>query len=191
MKQIIKDFGSSQARKLDFVLVRKFKIAKITVTGLLDHTEEKQIVVLAMKKWFNELKDVAFEADDLLDEISYEAIRSELEAGSRIKKMKALGLTMREGIRDKPSLQRTPTTSIPDDASSIYSREDDSKKIRESLLFDGNGIGVIYIVGSGGMGKTPSLSLSTMIKSRWTLRYQSMGLRLRRIQCHQDNKRYS
>ncbi|KAF2322476.1 hypothetical protein GH714_017239 [Hevea brasiliensis] len=59
----------------------------ITVTGLLDHAEEKQIVVPAVKKWLDELKDAAYEADDLLDEIAYEALRSELEAGSTRKKL--------------------------------------------------------------------------------------------------------
>ncbi|KAF2322421.1 hypothetical protein GH714_016930 [Hevea brasiliensis] len=138
-----------KGHKLDLSQVKKLKVAMITVTGLLDHAEEKQIVVPAVKKWLDELKDAAYEADDLLDEIAYEALRSELEAGSTTKKlyrlfsshnpfemavnaklgkilelleyltrqMNALGLTLREGIGDKPSSHKTPTTSLPDDES--------------------------------------------------------------------------
>ncbi|XP_057984584.1 putative disease resistance RPP13-like protein 1 [Hevea brasiliensis] len=175
-----------KGHKLDLSLVKKLKVAMITVTGLLDHAEEKQIVVPAVKKWLDELKDAAYEADDLLDEIAYEALRSELEAGSTTKKlcrlfsshnpfdmavnaklekilelleyltrqMNALGLTLREGIGDKPSSHKTPTTSLPDDESSICGRKYDRKKITESLLSNSHGIGVICVVGIGGMGKT-------------------------------------
>ncbi|KAF2322282.1 hypothetical protein GH714_010296 [Hevea brasiliensis] len=158
-----------KGHKLNRALVKKLKIAMITVTGLPDHAEEKQIVVPIVKKWLDKLKDATYEADDLLDEIAYEALWLELEGGSLkqmlsrlfsfdnqfekvvnakleeilellvylVQRMNALGLTLKEGIGDKPS-HKTPTISLPDNEASICSRKDDNKKIRESLLCDGN-----------------------------------------------------
>ncbi|EEF44813.1 hypothetical protein RCOM_0900660 [Ricinus communis] len=68
-----------KGQKLNHVLLKKLKITMIIVNGLLDHAEEKQIFVSAVKEWLNELKDAVYEADDLLDEIAYEALHSKFE----------------------------------------------------------------------------------------------------------------
>ena len=52
--------------------------------ALLNDAEEKQISDPAVKKWLDELKDAVYVADDLLDEIAYEAMRCKLEAESTI-----------------------------------------------------------------------------------------------------------
>ncbi|KAF2322472.1 hypothetical protein GH714_017207 [Hevea brasiliensis] len=77
-------------RKLNRALVRKLKITMIIVNGLIDQAEEKQIVMRSEKKWLDELKDAAYEADDLFDEIAYEALRSKLNAGSVARKVSKL-----------------------------------------------------------------------------------------------------
>ncbi|KAJ6683183.1 hypothetical protein OIU74_021274, partial [Salix koriyanagi] len=75
--------GFFKERKLNDRLLRKLKVLMIAVNGVLDDAEEKQIAKPAVEMWVNELKDAVYEADDLLDEISYEALRSEVEGGSR------------------------------------------------------------------------------------------------------------
>ncbi|KAJ4848840.1 hypothetical protein Tsubulata_037990 [Turnera subulata] len=69
------------ATKLDHRLLKKLQITMISVNGLLDDAEEKQISRPAVVRWLDELKDAAYQADDLLDEIAYESIRLEAEAG--------------------------------------------------------------------------------------------------------------
>ncbi|KAG2671274.1 hypothetical protein I3760_14G126300 [Carya illinoinensis] len=62
---------------------------------------------------------------------------------------------LKEGVQGKPS-ERLPTTSLVEE-SGICGREDDKKKIINSLFSDdvsGNKLFVIAIVGMGGLGKT-------------------------------------
>ncbi|KAJ8747326.1 hypothetical protein K2173_013130 [Erythroxylum novogranatense] len=68
--------------KLSDRLLQKLKIYVISVRGVLDDAEEKEITKPAVEQWLHELKNASFEADDLLDEIDYEATRLELEAES-------------------------------------------------------------------------------------------------------------
>ncbi|KAF9681468.1 hypothetical protein SADUNF_Sadunf05G0004600 [Salix dunnii] len=75
--------GFFKDRKLNDRLLRKLKVLMIAVNGVLDDAEEKQIAKPAVEMWVNELKDAVYEADDLLDEISYEALRPEVEGGSQ------------------------------------------------------------------------------------------------------------
>lgn len=53
------------------------------VNKVLNDAEEKQITDSAVKDCLDELKHAVCEADDFLDEISHEALWSELEAGSQ------------------------------------------------------------------------------------------------------------
>ncbi|KAJ6917975.1 hypothetical protein NC651_012244 [Populus alba x Populus x berolinensis] len=69
--------GFFRDRKLNDRLLKKLKVLMISVNGVLDDAEEKQIAKPAVEMWVNELKDAVYEADDLLDEIAYEALRSE------------------------------------------------------------------------------------------------------------------
>ncbi|KAJ7009739.1 disease resistance RPP13-like protein 1 [Populus alba x Populus x berolinensis] len=62
-------------RNLNERLLKKLKIMMISVNGVLDDAEEKQVTKPAVKEWLDELKDAVYEADDLLDEIAYEALR--------------------------------------------------------------------------------------------------------------------
>ncbi|KAJ8760001.1 hypothetical protein K2173_010857 [Erythroxylum novogranatense] len=68
-------------RNLNNKLLEKLKIMMISVEGVLDDAEEKQITRPAVRKWLDELKDAFYEADDLLDEIAYAALGSEMGAG--------------------------------------------------------------------------------------------------------------
>ena len=67
-------------RKLIDRLVKKLKIELVSAGAVLNDAENKQITDPAVKKWLDELKDAVYVADDILDEISYEALRCKLEA---------------------------------------------------------------------------------------------------------------
>ncbi|EEF37058.1 ATP binding protein, putative [Ricinus communis] len=170
--------------------LKKLKTMLMSVNGILDDAEEKQITNIFVKQWLNDLKDVVYEADDCLDEIAYKVLRLELEVGSKtsskdqvrkffsflspfkdeieakleeilerleylVKQKSALGLIMKEGIEQKLSSQKIPTTSLLDEYG-IFGREDDKEAIIKLLVDDGNttDLSVIPIVGMGGIGKT-------------------------------------
>ncbi|GMY22694.1 putative disease resistance rpp13-like protein 1 [Fagus crenata] len=76
-----------KGRKLIDGLLQKLKIELMSADAVLIDAEEKQITNPAVKKWLDELKDAVYVADDLLDEIAYEALRCKLEAESTSKVM--------------------------------------------------------------------------------------------------------
>ncbi|XP_065879908.1 putative disease resistance RPP13-like protein 1 isoform X2 [Euphorbia lathyris] len=169
----------------------KLKTIMISVNGLLDDAEEKQITKLSVNAWLDELKDALYEADDLLDEIVYEAHRSKLEASTQtvtyqvrnffsfrdrfskdmevnienildrleylVNQRDALGLNLKEGLGEKPSIQKIQTTSVADEYG-FYGRDGDKGTLIELLLSEnanGNAaLCVIPIVGMSGIGKT-------------------------------------
>jgi predicted nuclease with TOPRIM domain len=70
----VRDFFKSH--KLDDGLLEKLNETLNTVNGLLDDAEEKQITSSAVKNWLNDVKHAVYEAEDILDEINYEYLRS-------------------------------------------------------------------------------------------------------------------
>ena len=52
----------------------------LSTKSVLIDAEEKQFTNPTVKNWLNELKDVVYVADDLLDEIATEALQSKSEA---------------------------------------------------------------------------------------------------------------
>ncbi|KAL5545292.1 hypothetical protein UlMin_009076 [Ulmus minor] len=74
-------------------LLEQLKTQLIYADALLDDAEAKQIGKdhTKVRKWLNELKDAILEADDLVDEIDYEAFRSKLEDESTSSSSKAFG----------------------------------------------------------------------------------------------------
>ena len=47
----------------------------LALNVVLNDAEEKQIIDLAVKAWLDELKDVVYDAKDLLDEINIKSLR--------------------------------------------------------------------------------------------------------------------
>uniref|UniRef100_A0A6N2LGL8 Rx N-terminal domain-containing protein n=1 Tax=Salix viminalis TaxID=40686 RepID=A0A6N2LGL8_SALVM len=69
-----------RGQKLSDELLMRLKITIRSINRLLDDAEEKQITNRDVQMWLDDLKDAVYEADDLLDEIAYEGLRSEIEA---------------------------------------------------------------------------------------------------------------
>ncbi|KAB1227262.1 putative disease resistance RPP13-like protein 1 [Morella rubra] len=130
------------------------RIALLSVNGVLEDAEEKQVKSPTVKTWLDELKDAVYEAEDILDEIDTEALRSKLDAEFQTTASKDV-IGLKQGVGEKSS-EKWPTTSLVDE-SGIFGRIEDKEEIIESLLSDevsGKGLCVITIVGMGGIGKT-------------------------------------
>lgn len=111
-------------RKLSFSLLDELKTTLLVLGAVLNDAEEKQITDLAIKEWLEELKDVVYDAEDLLDEINTGALRCNVKQDSQ-------NFTNKE--HDKEKLLK------------MLLCDEDVK---------GNDIGAITLWGMGGLGKT-------------------------------------
>ncbi|XP_010244715.1 PREDICTED: putative disease resistance protein RGA3 [Nelumbo nucifera] len=67
--------------------LRKLQNTLVGIQNVLEEAETRQVMEKNVKKWLMSLKDVAYEADDILDENTTEILRRKFELGSRIKKV--------------------------------------------------------------------------------------------------------
>ncbi|XP_034700929.1 putative disease resistance RPP13-like protein 1 [Vitis riparia] len=168
-----------RGQKLSETLLRKLQMKLLEVQAVLNDAEAKQITNSSVKDWVDELKDVVYDAEDLVDDITTEALRRTMEYDSQTQvrniifgegiesrveeitdileylaqKKDVLGL--KRGVGDKFS-QRWQTTSLVDE-SGVCGRDGDKEEIVKFLLShnaSGNKISVIALVGMGGIGKT-------------------------------------
>ncbi|XP_052487464.1 putative disease resistance RPP13-like protein 1 [Gossypium raimondii] len=77
-----------KGKKLEAVLLNKLKPTLMSVKAVLDDAENKQIANPNVKSWTDELKDAVYDAEDLLDEISTEALRNKIESEYQTTNMK-------------------------------------------------------------------------------------------------------
>ncbi|KAJ7982272.1 Disease resistance protein [Quillaja saponaria] len=162
-------------------LLEKLKIHLRLVDAVLDDAEEKGTKNKHVEKWLDELKDVIYDADDLLDKISTKArigseskvrtfISTSLNFSDRKLQSEISGvqdrlefifrqkddLGLKEGVRVTLS-QKTPTTALVE-GSEVFGRDADKEAIIKLLISDDHARGdhtcVIPIVGMGGVGKT-------------------------------------
>ncbi|TYI83829.1 hypothetical protein E1A91_D05G320400v1 [Gossypium mustelinum] len=164
-----------QGKKLEAVLLKKLKPTLMSVKAVLDDAENKQITNPNVKSWTDELKDAVYDAEDLLDEISTEALRNKIESEYQTTAMKQVNgmqskleeivgrldyllnqkqnLGLKEGEK---AFQRTPATSLVDE-SDVCGRDDEKEEIMKLLdpqNLSENQTDVIPIVGMGRLGKT-------------------------------------
>lgn len=64
---------------LDEALLDKLKMFLLSVTTVLNDAEEKQFFDPFVKEWVDKLKNAAYDADDVLDEIATKAIQDKMD----------------------------------------------------------------------------------------------------------------
>ncbi|XP_058765299.1 putative disease resistance RPP13-like protein 1 [Vicia villosa] len=65
--------------KLDDSLLEQLRAPLLTLNVVLDAAEEKQINTPSVKDWLDGLKDAVYDAEDLLNQISYDSLRCKME----------------------------------------------------------------------------------------------------------------
>ena len=70
--------------------LKKWKRMLLKIQAVLDDAEEKQVTNGSVKIWLDELEDLAYDVDDILDEFATEALRRELNPEPKSKMQKVL-----------------------------------------------------------------------------------------------------
>ncbi|KAK6933733.1 Rx, N-terminal [Dillenia turbinata] len=137
--------------------LRKWKKIMRKIMLVLGDADEKQLSSKEVKKWLDDLLDLAYDADDVLDEIDCEALKRQNNSSSdpetsicqvqdmlaQIKEITTrfqgieeektdLELKAKDGIRSSIINNRTPTTSLLD-SSGVVGREQDVVAILELM----------------------------------------------------------
>ncbi|KAL6329431.1 hypothetical protein AAG906_020864 [Vitis piasezkii] len=126
-----------RGQKLSATLLRKLQMKLLEVQAVLNDAEAKQITNLAVKDWVDELKDAVYDAEDLVDDITTEALRRKMESDSQTQEITDTleYLSQKRCSRLKKALEKIC--------------QKDGRR-----LPCGNKISVIALVGMGGIGKT-------------------------------------
>ncbi|KAG6495910.1 hypothetical protein ZIOFF_043741 [Zingiber officinale] len=147
-----------------------------------DSEEENHAKSHSEKLWLSELKDVAYDAEDVVEEYEYETLRSkqlhENSSGTHedelankateirkrfdeiTKEWKLLKLPKNAGKRKRSpmllDMNREEGSSVVE--SDVFGREEEKDVLVKWLLSEddttGNGVSVIAVIGMGGLGKT-------------------------------------
>ncbi|KAM0828234.1 hypothetical protein ACQ4PT_067679 [Festuca glaucescens] len=174
----------------------------LAVERKLASAEERSETDLAVKRWMRKLRAVAYEADDVLDEFEYEALRRKYQIGES-KKRKVLSyithhspLLFRFSMSTKLKniLQKIGKlveemnkfgleSSAPVECATIYGRDDDEKVITKLLLDqrDQRKVQLLPIFGMGGLGKT------TLAKMVYNDQVIQQHFQLKMWHCVSDN----
>ncbi|KAJ4753518.1 Disease resistance protein (CC-NBS-LRR class) family [Rhynchospora pubera] len=169
--------GESHQNQIETELKKLMKLLEWIKARLYD-AEEREIRDRSVKLWLKELRGVAYDAEDVLDEYHYEVLRAQVEARrgiqvpddmlDKIQQIRckfdeitqdriALQLSEEEAPRRYNSdLQIAPTSHCVVEFN-IIGREREKEKLIDLVLsesHDGKTISVVTIVGTGGIGKT-------------------------------------
>ncbi|XP_050284814.1 putative disease resistance RPP13-like protein 1 [Quercus robur] len=68
--------------------LKKWKTMLLKIRAVLDDAEEKQMTSKLVKIWLDELEDLAYDADDILDECATEALRRKVNAEAATSKVR-------------------------------------------------------------------------------------------------------
>ncbi|KAF3971762.1 hypothetical protein CMV_004672 [Castanea mollissima] len=154
--------------------IGKLQVSLTKIQALLHDAEKKQLHDESLKIWLRQLKDVAYEADDVLDEYDYEILRQKVETQNQVrsffsssnpvvfpvkmaKRIKTINQSLDEIKKDIPllgliaSLNPIPQTGLERetdsfiDGSEVVGRSDDVFKI-VNLLIGANNQQVISVI---------------------------------------------
>ncbi|KAL1324698.1 hypothetical protein AAHE18_13G109500 [Arachis hypogaea] len=169
---------------IDEPLLEKLKMLLVLAATVLNDVEEKQFTDTSVKEWFDGLRNAAYDADDLLDEIAtlqnkedssgsdtvvgrfnaylHSLTPSARQLTSNLDKIVEMlkFFTEHKGslglneVNAGKSLSLALPTTSLVDEHQVYGRDDDKKKIIDFLPSNGKRVAVVAIVGMGGVGKT-------------------------------------
>ncbi|XP_050283430.1 putative disease resistance RPP13-like protein 1 isoform X3 [Quercus robur] len=156
--------------------LKKLKKLLRSANVVLVDAEEKQYTNPSVKEWLDELKHAVYGADDILDEIGYEALRCKVSGliptsvvllDTRIKSELETILNELESLtkeKDDLGLEKVaggvpsrPLTNFLPEEYGVFGRDNDMEAIFQKFKSDDaavNGLCVVPIVGMGGIGKT-------------------------------------
>ncbi|KAJ9158859.1 hypothetical protein P3X46_024403 [Hevea brasiliensis] len=141
------------------------------IHAVLEDAEEKQTANRLVEIWLSDLRDLAYDLEDIIDELATEVQRHNLEDKSvrTNNKVQNCFSIMCNGVNQKDELrlaeytrrrvshvtERPPSTSLVNEAK-VYGREEDKKAMLKLLNAETNDaeVSVIPIIGMGGLGKT-------------------------------------
>ncbi|XP_028099955.1 putative disease resistance RPP13-like protein 1 isoform X2 [Camellia sinensis] len=120
-------------------LFKKWSGELVEIQAFLDDAEEKQIENKAVKMWLEDLTDLAYDLDDILDEFATEALGCELksvsqEASTKKRKLLAMISTWGKGLN--------PTTLFSDFTRSSTSKVDEITSRLQSIFERGSRLGL-------------------------------------------------
>ncbi|QCD85728.1 internalin A [Vigna unguiculata] len=72
--------GYFRQRDLDEKLLKKLKRKLMDINAVIDDAEQKQFTNSLVKEWLDEVRDIFYDAEDLLEQIDYEYSKTKLEA---------------------------------------------------------------------------------------------------------------
>ncbi|KAI3470245.1 hypothetical protein Pfo_026908 [Paulownia fortunei] len=131
------------------------------IQDFLDDAEKKQVTENAVKRWLKKLEGVAFDADNVLDELNYEDLSKKMETQNKIKKKAScFGLQMKLASAHAPGAGSDPPAGLETDSFTvdpiILGRENDVSRIVEMMTTSPveQVFSILPIVGMGGLGKT-------------------------------------
>ncbi|CBI23755.3 unnamed protein product, partial [Vitis vinifera] len=116
-----------RGQKLSDVLLKKLERKLLVVHAVLNDAEVKQFTNPYVKKWLVLLKEVVYDAEDILDEIATEALRHKVEAAESQTSTSQVG-----NIMDMSTWVLAPF----DDESLVYGRDQIKEKMVQLLLSD-------------------------------------------------------
>ncbi|XP_075643630.1 putative disease resistance RPP13-like protein 1 [Castanea sativa] len=119
--------------KTDKEFIDKLKLELLTAEAVLSDAEEKQITNPKVKEWLNELKYAAYDADDLLDVATTDALKRKMEGRVKGKVMAAVNVVVERSSPIIPSY-----TSVRDRLKNITERLENLAKRRDLLNLKGS-----------------------------------------------------
>ncbi|XP_027910359.1 putative disease resistance RPP13-like protein 1 [Vigna unguiculata] len=174
--------GYFRQRDLDEKQLKKLKRKLMDINAVIDDAEQKQFTNSLVKEWLDEVRDILYDAEDLLEQIHYEYSKTKLEAefhtsSSKVHIFESKIIALlddlesllnqrivrdfkiysgdRSGLGSKVSEKKVESTSLVVEED-IYGRDEDKEMIFNWLMSDTNDnkLSILSIVGMGGMGKT-------------------------------------
>ncbi|CAL5380221.1 unnamed protein product [Camellia sinensis] len=133
-------------------LFEKWSRKLAEIRAFLDDAEEKQIENRYVKMWLEELRDLAYDMDDILDEFDTEALQCKLTSETQVASTK----------KRKWYTRLNPTTLLSDFTRSYTSKIEEITTRLQNIFEGGRGLGLHNIV-AGESAKARHRSPSTCI----------------------------